>query len=100
MQYNIEDGNTAACQKQNILNFTCITVNLLGLGSPLFSIFPVPVLVALLDVLLLVPLHGHLADLLTQSAQVVLQGDVLQQCVLQYCLEIKLPVKRGRHLFL
>ena len=78
MQYDIEVGHKAAYQKQNILNFTCITVSLLGLGSPLFSIFPVPVLVALLDVLLLVPLHGHLAHLFTQGAQVVLQGDVLQ----------------------
>ena len=78
--HNIEVGNTVGHQKLNILNFTFITVNLLG--SPLLSIFPVPILVILLDVLLLVPLHGHLAHLLTQGAQVVLQGDVLQQCVL------------------
>ena len=77
-----EVGNTVARQKLNILNFTFITVGLLGLGSPLFSIFLVPVLITLLYVLLLVPLHGHLAHLLTQCTQVVLQGDVLQQCVL------------------
>ena len=74
----IEVGNTVARQKLNILNFTIITVGLLGLGSPLFSVLLVPVFETLLDVLLLVPLHGHLAHLLTQGAQVVLQGDVLQ----------------------
>ena len=77
MHYS-EVGNTVARQKLNILNFTFITVSLLGLGSPLFSVFLVPVLVTLFNVLLLVPLHGHLAHLFTQGAQVVLQGDVLQ----------------------
>ena len=85
--------NTLAHQKLNILNFSFITVSLLGLRFPLFSIFLVPAFETLLDVLLLVPLHGHLAHLLTQGAQVVLQGDVLQQSVLQYCLEVRLSTQ-------
>ena len=45
------------------------------------SVLLVPVLVTLLGGLL-VSLYRHLADLLSQGAQVVLQGDVLQQGVL------------------
>ena len=79
MQY-FQAWYTAAHWKQNIVIYHSQLAR-----PPLFSILLVPVLVTLL---LLVPLQGHLAHLLTQGTQVVLQGDVLQQCIFQYCLEI------------
>ena len=79
MQY-FQAWYTAAHRKQNIVIYHSQLAR-----PPLFSILLVLVLVTLF---LLVPLQGHLAHLLTQGTQVVLQGDVLQQCIFQYCLEI------------